>query len=974
MNNNAFLGQEPVIEALVFTDNGKKDHLETTYEEFISLANKLQLSDSRKQALINHRGQYYQVSQVLGTLPPDVRTYFNDFVKYMQNQGEKPALIDNVKKALSTLFKSLVSKLASNPFVFAESLAQCTKEDFSKSILPLLLFHYWMTYPENIGSLPAKEGFDLDNCISIFRLYHILFVGDTKVNIVSYTEDAHWTACAARTPIRYSSGEKQSNSFTDFRYSYFISDDALVESVRRLEDYILIWGYGLKGFGDIPSPILRAFIRKNISCIDDIITYLDLKWINFYDFHPNTKRLVENQKAAIVQQIWIPKQPKKPTKPINKEKPAYTRAPIIPASREPIVVATPVIPNNLEPQKLSYPTPQLITYFESQLQKWKWIQNRTIFQGIPTWYTLWYQWPNDPTWKQVDGGLNIPEGKSWDIHQLTYITKWGEDPNRMSPEWEKVRQIVVQVKVVKTDASDVWTGVRDRVNSVAWQVQQEPKPVLVETSDTSIDIATSLEEAIKKPEAQFISYNEGVVIVVFTIEEKTYGFRYDPTTLSLTLECDDHREEILALCEIEIKKYLIILHEKHNTKLLEEKIKNLREIRRVLRWNRRALLDPWHTHTADPSEIIGSYRQMDTRQDKGYKGVGILQPINKNYLDILTTRRKEYSISCIRVSGESEDPKGTELRISLSHGNMIVSSIVSSEHPPYYQISVPENLDPKILGIYRDILITSLMLCGGLASWMIAAKPIQTIKKWDRVQYLSKEQIDKILAEESIPLEQKYASFLVKRDKEDARTPLEHAIYRFRQSTGKIMLEDGYKGNKWLYRAEIHSRQWEDILARDEDGEYLDYSVVMIDEKLSAVPEGQKATKNLYAFIQDNTRLQKYLILRAVATIKWVHDKTLRFRGKSQFKNGMKDHFLELWNPLSKDQKAEFLWCFGEGQWGTEKAMNYMVWGITFIDAMLTKWETSEIKIRYSRPITIPIDDFMALIEIEKNKWNMLTI
>ncbi len=71
---------------------------------------------------------------------------------------------------------------------------------------------------------------------------------------------------------------------------------------------------------------------------------------------------------------------------------------------------------------------------------------------------------------------------------------------------------------------------------------------------------------------------------------------------------------------------------------------------------------------------------------------------------------------------------------------------------------------------------------------------------------------------------------------------------------------------------------------------------------ISCVSDSKSGHAFIYDMIETNERLQKYVILRMVATLR----NTL-YKGKSPFDNGMKDYFDLFWHSISENKKKQFL-------------------------------------------------------------------
>ena len=274
-----------------------------------------------------------------------------------------------------------------------------------------------------------------------------------------------------------------------------------------------------------------------------------------------------------------------------------------------------------------------------------------------------------------------------------------------------------------------------------------------------------------------------------------------------------------------------------------------------------------------------------------------------------------------------------ELRIilMLEGEEESVGSIISTSEAPYYRIE-HWNEHPQsdsLRQILRDLLVIYWYFWA--RKWFWGRDRIGNTVYWNAL-HLSDDDIERILNWKvsttiTSPLWvagrklSKYELSLVRSN-----------IYRWILGEWKSRMKNG----------EIHwKKSQEDLYDVDTK------SIILVDEKIHYLWDWE--TPEVYRIIREDRRLQKYLVLRIIATLN-----QKRFRNKGPFSGRMHTVFMGFWSGIDPTIQREFLTTMGEdGPW-TERAVEILDqdW-ISLLDKLLTYFENRNIGLRYTKAVEI---------------------
>jgi hypothetical protein len=153
----------------------------------------------------------------------------------------------------------------------------------------------------------------------------------------------------------------------------------------------------------------------------------------------------------------------------------------------------------------------------------------------------------------------------------------------------------------------------------------------------------------------------------------------------------------------------------------------------------------------------------------------------------------------------------------------------------------------------------------------------------------------------------------------------------------------------------------------------------MNDDIVASAQLGQRGHVNIWRRIRKTERLQKYLLQRMMATIKWDFDdeSNVSYRWKTIFKNGMSRALRVIWNTLDDKKKQEFsdliMWTDTLPKSLTQALK--VIWkdNITILELFLSQAAWDGVQLIYRRPSSISVG---RLKEYRKSlpQWTIATI
>jgi hypothetical protein len=333
-------------------------------------------------------------------------------------------------------------------------------------------------------------------------------------------------------------------------------------------------------------------------------------------------------------------------------------------------------------------------------------------------------------------------------------------------------------------------------------------------------------------------------------------------------------------------------------------------------------------------------------QGRWYYGSAVLQPWWEKSRELLKEelRSRGIHIQLWHPIGSKNEPQRNHLRISLSlkWETRIAWSIASKSDFPYYELALDTGWTPDIRETLVGILQNLLLIFGSIhhIKWRIASNP--PLKKWvPNKKVWTLDSIEQIIMSP--------ARFNIERLGLD-RSALDEISARFEKEEWKICLASGYDQVHGYPRHTIRTRQWKEVLRENDEKETT--LLVVRDERLASIPEWRKGNSAIYDFIQHNTRIQKYLIMRILATLK-----KNTYDGKAPFSGTMQDHFLLFWNRVPHDAKTAFL---ALAQKSKTEALAYELYpNTTMLAGLLEVWRKADVQILYSKPLTMSVSDYL---------------
>jgi hypothetical protein len=184
---------------------------------------------------------------------------------------------------------------------------------------------------------------------------------------------------------------------------------------------------------------------------------------------------------------------------------------------------------------------------------------------------------------------------------------------------------------------------------------------------------------------------------------------------------------------------------------------------------------------------------------------------------------------------------------------------------------------------------------------------------------------------------------------------MKQTITRLEKWEWRQMISWGYSDTHGYYQYHI---EWHKSLTDYSEDQRDNIMIVVCDEKTSSVPDGRSWQPHVYDMLRTNDRLQKYWILKMIATVKGSV-----YKWKSPFTNGIGNYFQEAWKNLSDDKKKEFLELWAWENWKASKLLNFKSTDTSeksflmeFIDGAQVKW----IPLIYSQPKIVPLSELLG--------------
>ncbi len=281
----------------------------------------------------------------------------------------------------------------------------------------------------------------------------------------------------------------------------------------------------------------------------------------------------------------------------------------------------------------------------------------------------------------------------------------------------------------------------------------------------------------------------------------------------------------------------------------------------------------------------------------------------------------------------------SELRIQLRFEEEAETlwTITSTPQEPYYAIALQKS-HPQVQFI-GSILQDMYFIFGYIwarAGWVI----VETWRKTWNKRYILDEELPSILEywfidQQSRPDQLVKTKILTWYELGFVRDN----IYRWILWEWKSRMKDG----------SIEWKKHQYLLKTDNNIE----SIVLLDERIQYA--GYWETPEVYEKIRRNKRLQKYFILRMVATIIG-----RSFRNKSPFPGRMQAEFKSFWSGIDRVIQEKFLACMQEWVWWSGEALALKCRdGISLFEKMLNYFESHDIALLYVNPVLIDVDSFV---------------
>ncbi len=419
-------------------------------------------------------------------------------------------------------------------------------------------------------------------------------------------------------------------------------------------------------------------------------------------------------------------------------------------------------------------------------------------------------------------------------------------------------------------------------------------------------------------------------------------------------------DEFLDMASLEIKTIFL----NAVTSIKEKKIEEILQ-----------KLNPWHNWMKTIMNALPTLDESLTLKDAmnsyeyngGYMWVMILvngfSERSVKIKDALRLLWPDIHFERVDEKGRPGNGLGTHLKISLSleWNEWVVGTIRSTWKPDYFHTEirpwVEKRIADSLMQMLQDILVFSWAL-----AFQKYGKREKSIKraesKFGRQESLTDEDITSLLTgnyKKQIRWLSSYSQW--------QRKLIMEAIVRFREWRWKLCLDQGFNHTFGYYEAHITSKQWQPELDSYSNAD-SNIWVVIVDEKLSSAWE-KKWHSFAYDMMRDNPRLQKYLILKIIATLI-----NAEYKWKSPFSNGMKEVFMNFWERrVSNEKKEEFLTSEKKN---TESALQILMWeegkSPSIIAALIEYWHSYDVQIIYSKPQILPLDEFLAIMEEMENK------
>ncbi len=333
-------------------------------------------------------------------------------------------------------------------------------------------------------------------------------------------------------------------------------------------------------------------------------------------------------------------------------------------------------------------------------------------------------------------------------------------------------------------------------------------------------------------------------------------------------------------------------------------------------------------------------------KERWYYGAMMLQPWWKNNRELLQKNLHTHGVSILfeYPSEPGKIPTKNHIKISLSlEGESPFSGhIISTNIHPYHEVYLDEVYLPHIWDSIVGILQNLLLICGSIGyifaqSWSKWQK--QKITKNQKLP-VSTDMIGEILSHPGrFAIERLWLRY----------SHIEEIRLRFEKNEWKICRSSWYDQVNGYPKHIIRTKQWKELLRNNE--ETLPSLIVVRDERIASLPEWRKGNPYIYDLIHQNTRLQKYLITRIIATIQQTS-----YEKKSPFTGTMEAHFTLFWSSISPEKQWEFRKI---AKTSKSTALTFDIKdGKNIISALLVSWQRAGVQMVYNRPQTMSIEDF----------------
>jgi hypothetical protein len=285
-------------------------------------------------------------------------------------------------------------------------------------------------------------------------------------------------------------------------------------------------------------------------------------------------------------------------------------------------------------------------------------------------------------------------------------------------------------------------------------------------------------------------------------------------------------------------------------------------------------------------------------------------------------------------------------------------TIFSQNSIPYFFLENEKFLSE----VENKLAINTFLLVNIL--WKLLVDPPKIQKKNNKsrgnpdTQILSPEQIRDIIEGRYKP-----KTFSIESLSREELDRLSATIKRFDDGRGRLFVSGGFSDTYGYYRCQVEWHKWWNLSSDD--------FIVLTDEKISSVPEWKTWQLYVYDMLQQNERLQKYFILKMVATAKSLSAwKPIKFRGKQSFSNWLAQYFENFWEAIPNSAKEEFMNQVATEGWKARNGLSftYQVNGqdIVLFQSFLDGIRERKIPLMYSRPQII---SFGELQEYRKTLW-----